>query len=88
LKDDDIIEVLAEVLEKSTIVTEIDLMLNHLTLSDDKFTDALAMNESLKILNLYNNKIGVEVCIISLMYMPCKAHSSSSWLGTLPYTPF
>ncbi|KAL3808416.1 hypothetical protein ACHAXA_001353 [Cyclostephanos tholiformis] len=59
LKDDDI-EVLAEVLEKSTIVTEMDLMLNQITLSDDVFTNALATNESLKILNLYNNKIGVE----------------------------
>jgi len=58
LKDGDI-EVLAEVLAKNT-VEEMNLMLNQLTLSDDTFTDALARNKSLKILNLYNNKIGVE----------------------------
>lgn len=61
LKDGDI-EVLAEVLEKSTIVEEMNLMLNQISLSDDKFTDALAQNKSLRILNLYNNNIGVEVC--------------------------
>jgi hypothetical protein len=61
LQDGDI-EVLAEVLEKSTAVEEINLMLNQITLSDDKFTDALARNKSLKILNLYDNKIGVKVC--------------------------
>ncbi|KAL3762371.1 hypothetical protein ACHAW5_011112 [Stephanodiscus triporus] len=59
LKDGDI-EVLAEVLEKSTIVEEMNLMMNQISLSDDKFTDALAQNKSLKILNLYNNSIGVE----------------------------
>jgi hypothetical protein len=78
LKDDDIVEILAEVLEKSSVVTEIDLMLNQLTLSDDIFTDALAMNKSLKVLNLYNNKIGVEVCIIGLILMPCMTSCSSS----------
>ena len=61
LHDGDI-EVLAEVLEKSTVVEEMNLMMNQITLSDDKFTDALARNKSLKVLNLYGNKIGAEVC--------------------------
>ncbi len=64
LHDGDI-EVLAEVLEKSTVVEEMNLMMNQITLSDDKFTDALARNKSLKVLNLYGNKIGAEVCATS-----------------------
>lgn len=67
LHDGDI-EVLAEVLEKSTVVEEMNLMMNQITLSDDTFTDALARNKSLKVLNLYENKIGAEVCATS-MYM-------------------
>jgi acylphosphatase len=64
LQDGDI-KVLAEVLEKSTAVEEMNLMMNQITLSDDKFTDALARNKSLKVLNLYGNKIGAEVCTTS-----------------------
>jgi len=65
LQDGDI-KVLAEVLEKSTAVEEMNLMMNQITLSDDKFTDALARNKSLKVLNLYGNKIGAEVCATSI----------------------
>ena len=65
LHDGDI-EVLAEVLEKSTVVEEMNLMMNQITLSDDTFTDALARNKSLKVLNLYENKIGAEVCATSM----------------------
>jgi acylphosphatase len=71
LHDGDI-EVLAEVLEKSTVVEEMNLMMNQITLSDDTFTDALARNKSLKVLNLYENKIGAEVCATSVcIYGTC-----------------
>merc|ERR1719203_511555 len=50
------IEVLVRVLQKD-VVEELNLMCNRIALSNDKFTDALAQNSSLKVLNLYNNQV-------------------------------
>ena len=57
LSDSDI-DVLAEVLQKSDVVEEINLMCNNITLAEGPFTDALAKSKTLKVLSLYSNQIG------------------------------
>mmetsp|Transcript_5346 Transcript_5346/g.9457 ORF Transcript_5346/g.9457 Transcript_5346/m.9457 type:complete len:291 (+) Transcript_5346:119-991(+) len=54
------IEVLIRVLQESEVLEVLLLCSNQITLSDGTFTDALAQNHTLRVLNLYNNKIGVE----------------------------
>ena len=57
LQDGDDTEVLAQVLREG-VVEELNLMCNRIALVDDNFTDALAQNSSLKVLNLYGNHVG------------------------------
>jgi len=52
------LDVLVQVLQKSKVLVDLNLMLNQITLADAKFTDALAENRTLKTLSLYNNQIG------------------------------
>ena len=59
LQDGDI-GVLADVLEKSEVLKELNLMCNKISLRDDRFTDALARNKTLQVLSLYGNEVGVE----------------------------
>ena len=51
------IEVLVEVLEKSEVLGELNLWDNRIALADDKFTDALAQNRTLRVLSLGSNNI-------------------------------
>ncbi|KAL7537590.1 hypothetical protein ACHAWF_005832 [Thalassiosira exigua] len=58
--DDGDLGTLAEVIEKSEVLEEINLMCNKVTLAEGKFVDALAKSKSLKNLSLYNNRVGPE----------------------------
>ena len=51
------IDVLVQVLEKSTALKELNLYSNRIALADDAFTNALAANTSLQILSLGSNEI-------------------------------
>jgi Ran GTPase-activating protein (RanGAP) involved in mRNA processing and transport len=59
LRDDDLDEIINE-METSTVLKEIKLCRNQITLSDGRFTAALASNTSLQKINLHSNKIGDE----------------------------
>lgn len=59
LQDDDL-DVVIRVLQESTILEEIYLYGNRITLADGKFTDALANNNNLRVLYLHQNQIGPE----------------------------
>jgi len=52
--------VLVKVVQESEVLEGLLLCSNHITLADGAFTSALAQNHTLRTLNLYNNKIGVE----------------------------
>jgi len=58
--DENDIEVLARVLEESDVLDVLLLSSNHVTLAEGTFADALSRNNTLRVLNLFNNKIGVE----------------------------
>jgi len=48
------------VIEQSTVLEELDLGDNKLTLSDGKFANAIAKNKTLKEISVYNNRISIE----------------------------
>ncbi len=54
------LDALIEVLLKSTVLEKLHLLYCNINLADGKFTNALAENKSLRVLDLIGNKIGVE----------------------------
>jgi len=54
------IEILVEVLEKSEVLEELNLWSNFIALTDNKFTNALAQNRTLRVLSLGSNQIACE----------------------------
>jgi Leucine-rich repeat (LRR) protein len=59
LRDEDLDEIIKE-METSAVLMELNLNRNQITLTDVKFTAALASNTSLQKINLHCNKIGDE----------------------------
>lgn len=59
LRDGDL-DVLVDVLQKSSVLEELDLSYNLITLADGKLTAALAKNRTLRLGYLGNSQIGVE----------------------------
>jgi Ran GTPase-activating protein (RanGAP) involved in mRNA processing and transport len=59
LHDEDLDDIIKE-LETSTVLMEVNLSNNLITLADGRFTAALASNTSLQKINLWDNKIGDE----------------------------
>jgi Ran GTPase-activating protein (RanGAP) involved in mRNA processing and transport len=57
LRDDDLDEIIKE-METSTVLMEVNLYRNQITLADGRFATALASNASLLKINLCDNKIG------------------------------
>lgn len=57
---DENLAVLIDVLDKSEVLEDLNLMCNQLTLADGKFAAAIAKNRTIKVLSLYQNSIGPE----------------------------
>ena len=54
-------EVIIKILrDKNAVIKKLNLYYNDITLADGKFTHALANNNTLEVLHLYDNSIGVE----------------------------
>jgi len=53
----DDLDVLMKVIKQSTVLEELDLECNNLTLADGKLANAIATNTTLKVLGLYKNCI-------------------------------
>ena len=60
LHDDDLDVLVEEVLQKSTVLKELHLYSNEITLVDGKFTESLSNNRTVRILVLRSNNIGAE----------------------------
>ena len=60
LHDDDLDVIIKVLRDKDAVVKTLYLDGNNITLVDGKFTDALAKNNTLEVVNLNNNNIGVE----------------------------
>ena len=56
LRDDDL-DPLIKVIEQSTVLEELDLSCNELTLADGKLAHAIAKNKTIKLLDLQHNNI-------------------------------
>mmetsp|Transcript_1067 Transcript_1067/g.1866 ORF Transcript_1067/g.1866 Transcript_1067/m.1866 type:complete len:277 (+) Transcript_1067:65-895(+) len=52
--------VLTKVVRETEVLEVLLLCSNRITLADGTFTNALSHNKTLRVLNLYNNKIGIE----------------------------
>jgi len=59
LNDDDL-DVLYQIIEQSNVIEKLDLGVNHLTLADGKFANAIAKNTTLKVLWLSDNNINLQ----------------------------
>ena len=57
---DDDLEPLIKAIDQSTVIEELNLCCNNLTLADGKLADAIAKNTTLNDLNLYGNNISLQ----------------------------
>lgn len=78
LRDEDL-GVLAKVVQKTQVLETLNLSCNNLTLADGRFTFALALNSTIKVLYLSQNKIGPDGA--NQLSMALKANDTLVKLG-------